>query len=251
MYLIIIILISLIIGSFLNVVVYRLPKMLQQTSDVTFNIALPASHCPHCKTPIKFWHNIPIFSFCWLKGRCHACKEAISKRYPLVEALTVVLSVIVLFQVGWQILLWPVLLFTYALIALTFIDIDEHILPDCITLPLLWIGLALNTLELFTTVEFAIWGAILGYTLLWLIDRLYHMLRKRPGIGPGDFKLLAALGAWLGAPALIPIVLIASVLGLLVALTLLVLKRLSYETPIAFGPFLAIAGWGYFILRVV
>lgn len=230
---------GLIMGSFLNVVIYRLPK--------DMSVVLPASHCRHCQTPLRFWHNIPIISFLLLKARCYTCKQPISWRYPLIEALAVILSLIVLFQIGWQLLLLPALLFTYALIALTFIDIDEHILPDCITLPLLWVGLALNSFDVFTSAPQAIWGALLGFSLLWLVDRLYYIIRKRTGIGMGDCKLLAALGAWLGASALVPIILIASVMGLLVALICLALKRLQYDAPIPFGPFLAIAAWGYLI----
>jgi leader peptidase (prepilin peptidase)/N-methyltransferase len=164
-----------------------------------------------------------------------------------VEILSVLLSLIALVQIGWQPLLGPVLLFTYVLIALTFIDIDEQLLPDSMTLPLLGMGLALNSFDIFTSASQAIWGALLGFILLWLIDELYYMIRKRHGIGMGDCKLLAALGAWLGASALAPILLIASVLGLGVAILFIALKRLKYDTPIAFGPFLAIAAWGYLI----
>ncbi len=243
-----IILFALVIGSFLNVVIYRLPIMMQDAEKTTrFNLALPASHCRHCLTPLRYWHNIPLFSFLFLKGRCHHCKKNISWRYPLIEAVSVLLSLIVFFQFGWQLLLIPALLFTYVLIALTFIDIDEHILPDSMTLSLLWIGLGLNAFDVFTQASLAIWGALLGYTLLWLVDSLYYLLRKRRGIGRGDCKLLAALGAWLGAPALVPIILMASILGLLMALILMAFKRLNYDAPIAFGPFLAIAAWGYLI----
>lgn len=236
---IIVALIGLIIGSFLNVVIYRLPRAL--------NVALPASHCPHCKTPLRYWQNIPILSFFILKRRCHACKTPISWRYVFIEVLSVALSVLALLQFGWQLLLIPVLLFTYALIALTFIDIDEQILPDNITLPLLWLGLALNSFGLFTSPLEAIWGAIIGFSALWLIDALYYLVRKRHGIGAGDFKLLAALGAWLGTSALAPVIMMASLLGLLVAVILILLKRLNYDAPIPFGPFLALAAWGYFI----
>jgi leader peptidase (prepilin peptidase)/N-methyltransferase len=234
-----VVLFALCMGSFLNVVIYRLPKSL--------NIALPASHCPTCKTRLRVWHNIPIVSFLLLKGHCYTCKKPISWRYPFIEILTVVLSVIALIQIGWQILLLPVLIFTYALIALTFIDIDEQILPDMITIPLLGLGLALNSFDFFTSPFEAIWGMLIGFSSLYLIDSLYYLIRKRHGIGMGDYKLLAALGAWLGASALAPVILIASLLGLLCAAILMVFKRLKYDTPIPFGPFLAIAAWGYLI----
>lgn len=240
-------LIALVVGSFLNVVIYRLPIMMQRPPTLPFNLALPASQCRHCHTSLRFWHNIPLLSFLFLKGRCHACQQTISWRYPLVEILSVLLSLIALVQIGWQPLLGAVLLFTYVLIALTFIDIDEQLLPDSMTLPLLGMGLALNSFDIFTSASQAIWGALLGFILLWLIDALYYMIRKRHGIGMGDCKLLAALGAWLGASALAPILLIASVLGLGVAILFIALKRLKYDTPIAFGPFLAIAAWGYLI----
>lgn len=239
MELLLVILFSLCIGSFLNVVIYRLPK--------AQSIALPASHCPHCKTRLRIWHNIPVVSFLWLKGQCFFCKKAISWRYPAVELLTVGLSVIVFFQFGWTELLWPVLIFTYALIVLTFIDIDEQILPDIITIPLLGLGLAFNSFEFFTTPVEAIWGLLLGFSALWLIDYGYYLLRKRHGIGLGDCKLLAALGAWLGASALVPVILMASLLGIVCAVILMLFKRLKYDMPIPFGPFLAIAAWGYLI----
>lgn len=250
MELLILTLFALVIGSFLNVVIYRLPIMMQEDAPTAFNLALPASHCPHCQTPLRFWHNIPLLSFICLKGRCASCQQAIHWRYPFVEALCALLSVMIWLQIGWQILLLPALLFTYALVALTFIDVDEQILPDCITLPLLAIGLALNSFDLFTTAYQAIWGAVLGFTLLWGVDRLYYMLRKRHGIGLGDCKLLAALGAWFGAFALVPIILFASVLGLALAIFLLITRRMQYDAPIAFGPFLAIASWCY-LLKVI
>ncbi|MFA6037769.1 MAG: A24 family peptidase [Legionellales bacterium] len=236
---IIVVFVGLVIGSFLNVVIYRLPRSL--------NVALPASHCPKCKTPLRYWQNIPIISFFILKGRCHTCKAPISYRYVFIEILTMVLSMVALMQFGWQLLLLPVLLFTYALIALTFIDIDEQILPDSITLSLLWIGLALNSFNVLATPLEAIWGAIIGFSALWLINYLYSLFRKRDGIGMGDQKLLAAIGAWLGASALAPVIMIASLLGLLIALILMMLKRLDYNAPIPFGPFLALAAWGYLI----
>lgn len=239
---------ALCMGSFLNVVIYRLPLMMQKIhSHAPFNLALPASHCPHCQKPLRFWHNIPVLSFIFLKGGCAYCHQAISWRYPFVELLTVGLSVMVLMICGWTMTLLPALLFTYFLLALTFIDIDTQLLPDSLTLTLLWIGLAVNSFDLFVPASMAIWGAILGYTLLWLVNSLYYLVRKRDGLGMGDCKLLAALGAWLGASALLPIILVASVLGLLIALVLMALGKLKYDAPLAFGPFLAIAGWGYWI----
>lgn len=234
-----IVLFSVCIGSFLNVVIYRLPRAM--------NIAYPASHCPHCQSRLRFWHNIPLLSFLYLKAKCGFCKKPISSRYPLIEILTVILSLIAYLQFGFTLLLLPVLLFTYALIALTFIDIDSQILPDVITLPLLGIGLALNTFEYFTSPVDAIWGMLIGFSALFIIDYLYYLLRKRHGIGMGDAKLLAAIGAWLGAYALVPVILAASLLGILCAVILILMKRLKHDMPIPFGPFLAIAAWGYLI----
>lgn len=247
---VIISLVALVIGSFLNVVIYRLPLMILQPTSRTFNLALPASHCPHCQTPLRFWHNIPVISYLFLRGRCHACQNTISWRYPLVEILCLILSLVIYLHVGLSVILWPALLLTYALVALTFIDIDEHILPDCITLPLIAAGLLFNSFDLFVLAPAAIWGALLGFILLWSVDRIYGMIRKHPGIGMGDCKLLAALGAWLGVQALIPIILIASIFGLCVAMLFIMTKRLKYDSPLAFGPFLALSAWVY-LLKVI
>ncbi len=239
-------LIALIIGSFLNVVIYRLPLMYNDAlSAKPFNLAWPASMCPQCQTPLRIRDNIPLLSFFWLKGRSACCQQPISWRYPLIEALSLVFTLILLFHFGWQIKLAVALLLTYSLLALSAIDINEQILPDCITLPLLWLGLAVNSFEVFTPAQDAIWGAILGFTFLFVIDRLYYLVRKHPGLGGGDCKLLAALGAFFGVEALLPIILVASMLGLCVALIGMALGKIKYNIPLAFGPFLALAGWGY------
>jgi leader peptidase (prepilin peptidase) / N-methyltransferase len=237
------ILTAAIIGSFLNVVIYRLPKM--HEDEPGFNLAWPASHCPHCKTNIRYWQNIPVLSFFYLKGRCAACQHAISWRYPSIEVLSILLSLALFVHFGWQIALFPALIFTYALLALTFIDIDEQILPDAITMPLLWLGLAFNTFDMFTSATDAIWGALLGYTLLMLVNRLYYVIRKKDGMGRGDWKLLACFGAWFGVHALLPIILAASVLGLLTALIGICMGKLKYHAPLPFGPFLAMSAWAY------
>lgn len=244
MELVILIVLALIIGSFLNVVIYRLPLMMQG-DHVSVNLAFPASHCPTCKTPLRFWHNIPLISFISLQGKCAFCSAPISRRYPLVELLSVMGSVVLFLLLEWDLQLGAALLLFYILLALTFIDIDTHMLPDCLTLPLLMAGLGANSLMLFTTPSDAIWGAIAGFLMLWLFDLLYFAVRKRHGIGMGDSKLLGALGAWFGLSALLPIILAASLLGIIAALLFILLKKLQYDMPIAFGPFLAISGFAY------
>ncbi|HLF66253.1 MAG TPA: A24 family peptidase [Gammaproteobacteria bacterium] len=240
-------LIALVIGSFLNVVIYRLPLMHDPKAPPykIFNLAWPGSFCPHCKTPLRIRDNIPLLSFMYLKGRCASCQQAISWRYPLIEALSLVLTLALLFHFGWHITLIPALFLTYSLLALAAIDINEQILPDGITLPLLWVGLAVNSVDLYTPAFDAIWGAVLGYTLLFMVDRLYYLVRKQSGIGGGDCKLFAALGAFFGVQALLPIILAASMLGLCVALLGMAMGKVKYHIPLAFGPHLAVAGWGY------
>lgn len=247
------ILFALVMGSFLNVVIYRLPLMLLrnwgQTPGVSsaLNLAWPASHCVHCQNRVAWHDNIPLFSFAWLRGHCRHCQQAISWRYPLIEALTAVLSVMLALHYGFTTTLLAALVFTYALLALTFIDIDHHLLPDRITLPLLGLGLALNFFGVFTSMVSALLGAVIGYLSLWAINWGYTLYRKRTGIGLGDCKLLAALGAWLGVQALVPIVLMASLSGLLIAGVFILSGRLKADAPVAFGPFLALAGWLYLL----
>lgn len=254
------------VGSFLNVVILRLPVMMQREweaqcaafvesspspADETtgsavesvFNLNKPRSRCPSCKSPLKSWHNIPVLSWVLLGGRCSNCRVAISWRYPLIELVTAIASVFLALHlgIGWQ--LFGALIFTWSLIALTVIDIDHQLLPDSITLPLLWAGLLANLFDLFAPIESAVIGAVAGYVGFWLIYQVHHRLTGREGLGYGDFKLLAAVGAWTGWELLPATILIASLSGTLIALLLMLLKRLNLRAPMSFGPFLAIAGW--------
>src|SRR5215213_3787819 len=253
---------GLIFGSFLNVVIYRLPVILDRqwraqyaevaqaapspTPLATFNLFTPRSSCPSCNTPIKAWHNVPILSYLLLRGRCASCKASISVRYPLVEAFTGILSAIVAWKFGFG---WPALagiVLTWFLIALTFIDVDHQLLPDSLTLPLLWIGIAINLWgigPMQVDLRSSVIGAIAGYLSLWSVYHLFRLATGKEGMGYGDFKLLAALGAWLGWKMLLPIVLLAAAVGAVVGIIILTVQRQSRATPIAFGPFLAAAGW--------
>jgi leader peptidase (prepilin peptidase)/N-methyltransferase len=248
---------GLAIGSFLNVVIYRLPKMMQaewreQCAELEgrdppprerFNLLLPNSHCPACKTPIRSIDNIPVLSWFLLRGKCRHCGARISPRYAIVEALTAVLSAWVAWHFGWGyagvlgiVLLW-------ALIALCFIDADTTLLPDDITLPLLWLGLLANVFGVFVPLHEAVLGAAIGYVFLWSVYWLFKLATGKEGMGYGDFKLLAALGAWLGWKMLLPIILISSVVGALVGIVLIVLARRGRDIPIPFGPYLTAAGF--------
>ena len=261
---------GLVIGSFLNVVIHRLPIMLerewrQQCSELAnpdpgattmpagvfepYNLMVPRSACPACKAPITALQNIPLLSWLILRGRCARCGNPISVRYPLVELLTGILSAAVAWRFGFG---WPALaamVLTWFLIALTFIDIDHQLLPDSLTLPLLWIGLFLslwgNPLAPTFTVDVrsSLIGAVAGYVSLWSVYHLFRLVTGKDGMGYGDFKLFAAVGAWLGWKMLIPVILIASVAGALVGIAMLTVRSQNRATPIAFGPFLAAAGW--------
>jgi len=252
---------SLAIGSFLNVLIHRLPKMmeadwrtqcaeLQQAespgvavaSSGRYNLLVPPSHCPQCKSPLRAIDNIPIASWLVLRGKCAHCATRISVRYPIVEALTAVLSALVAWKFGltWQTAL--VLVFTWTLIALTFIDADTKLLPDDLTLPLLWLGLLANVVGLFVPLKDAVIGAAAGYLVLWSIYWVFKLTTGKEGMGYGDFKLLAALGAWMGWKALLPIVLLSSLVGAVVGIALILLARRGREIPIPFGPYLAAAG---------
>lgn len=249
---------GLLIGSFLNVVVYRLPIMiecewnedylniLEKASPLKFkifNLFTPRSHCPNCQEPIPFWVNIPIISYFILGGKCRDCGLQISWRYPFIEVLSSLFSLFIAYHFGATWHTGAVLVLTWALIALVFIDIDHQILPDNITLPLIWLGLLLNAFGMFTTPQNAILGACSGYTSLWLIAYAFKLIRKIDGMGHGDFKLFAVFGAWLGWQSLPLIILIASLIGAIAGITLIVWKKYSSKQPVAFGPALAIAGW--------
>ncbi|MBX3709670.1 MAG: prepilin peptidase [Gammaproteobacteria bacterium] len=249
---------SLFIGSFLNVVIYRLPRMMEQnwseecriylglkphTYAEKLNLYLPFSHCPRCKKVIRPWHNIPILSFLWLRGKCAYCKAHISIRYPLVEGLTCIASVYVAWKFGftWQTL--AALLFTWIGICLTFIDLDYHLLPDHLTLFLLWLGLLFSIFDIFTNSHDAIIGAITGYLIFAGIQLIFGWVTGKTGMGQGDYKFLAGLAAYLGWQMLPLIILLASVSGVIFTLTYMAIKKHFKSTPLPFGPYLAIAGW--------
>lgn len=250
---------GLIIGSFLNVVVARLPRMLHKawaeqcheyiqqkpTTELPkpYNLMLPRSHCPQCNHTISAIDNIPVLSFLLLKGRCRHCQARISWRYPIIEMITALLSLVVAYRFGFTWQTFTALILTWSLVVITLIDLQEQLIPDDITLPLLWFGLLLNTQSLFTSLQSAVIGAMVGYLFLWGVYWLFKLLTGKEGMGYGDFKLLAMLGAWLGWQALPVIILLSSIVGVIVGLTLIGLKRLSREQPIPFGPYLAMAGW--------
>lgn len=246
------------VGSFLNVVIYRLPKMLDQMwraecldylelppeqSTEKLSLVLPRSRCPSCGNAIKPWHNIPIIGYLFLRGRCADCRQSISPAYPLVELLSAIITLAVIWRFGANIQGLTAIFFSWALIALTGIDLKKHILPDSITLPLLWAGLILANFGVFTDLESSLWGAVGGYMSLWSIYWLFKLLTGKEGMGYGDFKLLAALGAWLGWQYLPTLILVSSVVGIFFGIAIIFLKRQGREIPIAFGPYLAVAGW--------
>ncbi len=250
---------SLCIGSFLNVVILRLPKMMEQdwrcqceeflevpekqrAPAQKITLSSPNSTCPSCGHEIKAWENIPVISYLALRGKCSACKTSISPRYPIVEALTALVSVLTVWLLGpSEATLWALLLI-WALIALTGIDLDTQLLPDSITYPLLWLGLILNYHGVLTDFNSAFWGAIAGYLSLWSVYWLFKLVTGKEGMGHGDFKLLAALGAWLGWQMLPVIILLSSVVGAVVGIALIVFRQHGREVPIPFGPYLAGAG---------
>jgi leader peptidase (prepilin peptidase) / N-methyltransferase len=256
--------ICLLIGSFLNVVIYRLPLIINAdlkalsldilnlspgVGDKKINLCFPRSHCQFCKKQISAWHNIPIFSYIFLKGKCQYCEHGISLIYPLVELLTMVLSLVVGFYFGLNSTLIYILPFVWILVCLSFIDLKHQILPDCLTLSLLWLGLLANTNGLFTSLPSAIYGAIGAYLGLWLFIKLFYLITGKIGMGNGDFKLFAALGAWFGWNSLIFILLISSILGTILGMIYLNVYKKSKDTPIPFGPFLCFAGFSYLFLE--
>ncbi len=257
-FLIVMAIFSLFIGSFLNVVIYRLPRMMEQswseecriylglkphTEAEKLNLYLPFSHCPECKKLIRPWHNIPILSYFWLRGRCAHCKAHISIRYPLVEALTCIVSVYVAWKFGisWQTI--AALLLTWISICLIFVDLDHHLLPDQLTLLLLWLGLIFSVFSIFCDSHAAIIGAIAGYLVFAVIQIAFEWITGKIGMGQGDFKFLAAMGAYLGWEMLPLIILLASFSGVIFAVTHMIIKRHFKSVPLPFGPYLAVAGW--------
>lgn len=246
---------GLLVGSFLNVVIFRLPQMLfahpaltgdtlpRDTQSHQMNLCFPASQCPECRHTIRWFDNIPVLSFLWLMGRCRDCHEKISIRYPIVELLTLAVSLTIAYQFGFSVKTGAALVFAWSLIALTFIDIDHTLLPNQITLPLLVIGLLANLFHVMTTPLSSILGAVYGYLALWTVYWVFKWITKKEGMGFGDFKLLAMLGAWLGWEMLPLVILVSSSLGAIVGVSLLLFNRIHKNSPIPFGPFLAIGGY--------
>lgn len=252
---------GLLVGSFLNVVIYRVPKMLEQDWAIQcaafldqpkpkqerMTLSTPNSTCPKCEHAIKPWENIPIISYIFLQGRCSQCKNKISIRYPLVELTTAILSIVAISIFGASYAGLAALALTWVLVSLTMIDADTQLLPDNMTLPLMWGGLILNYFETFITLSSALWGAIFGYLSLWSVFHVFKFLTGKEGMGYGDFKLLAALGAWFGWQALPIIILLSSAVGAVIGIALILIKGRDKNIPIPFGPYLAIAGWIYMI----
>lgn len=247
---------GLCVGSFLNVVIHRLPKMLERQwraecaelgetdapAEERFDLVLPRSRCPSCSHVITAMENIPLVSYVVLRGRCSACKARISPRYPFVETLTGVLSGYIAWRFGFSAAALGALLFCWAMVALAFIDLDTFYLPDNITLLLLWTGLVFNLSGVFTDLQSAVIGAASGYLVLWSVFWLYKIATGKEGMGYGDFKLLAAIGAWLGWKMLPMVILLSSFVGAAVGIGLIVFTRHKREMPIPFGPYLAVAG---------
>ncbi|MFP6850615.1 MAG: A24 family peptidase [Pseudomonas sp.] len=251
-------LLGLLIGSFLNVVIYRLPKMMQrdwreQAREIlelpaepqkeTFNLVLPNSSCPHCAHEIKPWENIPVISYLFLRGKCSSCKAPISLRYPLVELSCGLLSAFIAWHFGFTWQACAMLVLTWGLLAMSLIDVDHQLLPDSLVLPLLWLGLIANSFGVFTNLEDALWGAIAGYLSLWSVYWLFKLVTGKEGMGYGDFKLLAMLGAWGGWQVLPLTILLSSLVGAVLGTIMLRMRNAETSTPIPFGPYLAIAGW--------
>ncbi|ANY88342.1 MULTISPECIES: prepilin peptidase [Pseudomonas] len=250
-------LLGLLVGSFINVLAYRLPIMLERqwqreaqevlglpvVAHERFDLCLPASRCSHCGHRIRAWENIPVLSYLWLRGRCSACKAAIGVRYPLVELGCAVLSVVLAWQLGPSLQALFALLLTWCLLGLSLIDADHQLLPDVLVMPTLWLGLLCNAFGLFTPLPDALWGAAIGYLSLWAVYWVFKLLTGKEGLGYGDFKLLALIGAWGGWQVLPLTLVLSSVVGAVMGLCLLGLRRASIGSAMPFGPYLAIAGW--------
>ncbi|MEO1879448.1 MAG: A24 family peptidase [Methylococcales bacterium] len=251
--------IGLLMGSFLNVVIYRLPVMMEQEwkkecteyldlekapeTNAPFNLIVPASQCSNCHTAIKPYQNIPLISYLLLAGKCAACHNYISLRYPAIESLTAITSAIVAWHFGYNADMFFALLLTWSLIALSFIDIDHQLLPDAINLPVLWLGLFLSIFSIYTDTSSSIIGAIAGYLSLWSVYHLFKLVTGKEGMGYGDFKLLALFGAWLGWQYLPIIILLSTLVAAVIGLTLVIFTQKDHNTPIPFGPYIATSGW--------
>jgi len=258
-----VLILGLLVGSFLNVVIYRLPIMMERSwksdcaecfpdanitlDETRFNLVLPRSRCPKCSHLIGSSENIPLISWLLQKGRCKHCDCKIPARYPSIELLTGIMSLIIAWVIpfGWPVLF--ALIFTWVLISLTFIDFDTMLLPDQLTLPLIWLGLLINLSGTFTNIEDAVLGAVFGYLSLWSIYWAFKLLTGKEGMGYGDFKLLAALGAWFGWQALPLIILLSSFAGAIIGIAIIAASKDKQSKPIPFGPYLAIAGWVYLV----
>ena len=252
---IVIAVLGLCIGSFLNVVIYRLPKIMEQewryecaillngsaTETPVLTLSKPASTCPKCQHKIRWYENIPLISWIVLGGKCSTCKASIGIRYPVVELITMFASIVVVMTFGPTFKMLAALVLTWVLIALTGIDLDTQLLPDSLTLPLAGLGLLVNTQGLFISPTQSIWGYVIGFLVLWLVYIVFKLITGKEGMGYGDFKLLAALGAWLGPLMLPMIILLSSLVGAIIGIVLLKIR--NENQPFAFGPFLAIAGW--------
>jgi len=249
---------GLLVGSFLNVVIYRLPLQLSSAwkrdamdflgleapEPHHINIVFPASHCPSCGEKVKPWQNIPLLSYVILKGKCAYCASPISIQYPLIEFFCALMTAFVVYHFGFTLEGLLALLFSWSLLALTGIDFNEQLLPDNITLPLLWLGLLANlNNNTFASLDSAVLGAVFGYLSLWWVFWLFKLLTGKEGMGHGDFKLLAALGAWLGWQQLLLIILLSSMVGAVVGILLIMFTGRDKQIPIPFGPYLAAAGW--------
>jgi leader peptidase (prepilin peptidase)/N-methyltransferase len=257
-----VVILSLLIGSFLNVVIYRLPKMMHNNwylecreflaeevkdipqQDLTeLTLSKPDSTCPKCQHKIRFYENIPVISWLFLKGKCSQCKSSISIRYPLVEATTALLSLVIAIQYGVSIETLLLLILTWGLVCLTLIDFDHMLLPDQIVMPLLWLGLLVNISGTFVPLNDAVIGAAVGYMSLFSVFWLFKLITGKEGMGHGDFKLFALFGAWIGWQLLPTLILMASVVGAIIGISLMLFKNHTREQAIPFGPYLAIAGW--------
>lgn len=260
--------IGLCVGSFLNVVIYRMPLMMMRewrrdcndilseqqdipaelmapiseivAKDAPLTLSLPRSRCPSCEHQIKWYENIPLLSWLALRGKCSSCQKSISPRYPFVEVMTALLSVLVIYKFGVSIQGFAALILVWTLVALTGIDFDTQLLPDRLTFPLAGLGLAVNSYELFVSPSAAIWGLLIGFLSLWIVVKIFYLITKKHGMGAGDFKLLAVLGAWLGPMMLPLIILLSSLLGSIIGLILM--RKHGESKPFAFGPYIAIAG---------
>ena len=256
-----VLLFGLSVGSFLNVVAYRLPLMMERDWKLechqfleldkpeleprleSMNLATPASACPNCGHKLHFWENIPVLGYIFLRGKCSSCATKISIQYPLIEFITGLASITVAYQFGVSLQTLFALIFTWVLIALTLIDLKKQLLPDSMTLPLLWLGILLSFFELYTDLSSSVIGAMAGYLILWSVYHLFKLLTKKEGMGYGDFKLLAAMCAWTGYTYLPQMILVSSVVGSIAGISMLLIGKAKQQQPIPFGPYLAVAGW--------